>query len=816
MDIQNWKDALADIETADRDTFAKLSQVRFTSFTGTCINLEVDTDDLQKWVIANTNLIAQYLIPHFGNSLSELDVERRTGMNAEQAWQSALGQLQMEMPKASFDTWVRDTQLVSYENGLFVIGVHNAYAREWLESRLSSTVIRLLMGIMNRSVDVRFVIHGGVQTGMDTDGFLREREAWNKVLEKLGEKDLPEEAVSILKKGALDGQNLDAGILTICIPKDDHETLLISDENRQVIDCATDLLRTELEDARIKLSFERTDEKYLEETDDEIVELRAEEYDDAYEGVAHPGRAVVLPGYFRHWLGLLGPSLAWLYVAFRQTAYGAGFRSGKQYGRFSGSQIAANGGFCARSFWRRVKKEETWAKLTGLVTSETSTKEWQPGNKPRRLMRRYSVAMTLPLTPEHAYALSAWLKEKAGEVGPEAALRGAADTPINELLTAKKGAGRPQTVRQIVSELFGDQLSAGQVSALATAIQSRIMPPKKDTIHIPLYFLENVLPYMGPGPAWMLTILRDMSFIDRNLVTVAGGYREVADWMGLSRPMTVYEWLHGKKAGKFKHPVIRVYVREVAERRAASDFENAPRTFEVYQDDVPHEILEKALTNQDLNELFTRMSQDNYANVAIGFTRLSDDNYATVTSEFTRFAQVIYASVRVFNLLTSQDQSIEPKNNNLQPPDNFFSTKRIAAKIEPGKIGAGVGGSSWDFKKLLELNRVKPDLRSAFINSCDPRSFVSWILYAYGPEGRGIQDASALAVARLAQKPGEGAGGAYDHLADLPPREMHDLFQQAINGGYVDNYHFQRAFSKLHPEVLQELSERLFGKPARA
>ena len=435
--------------------------------------------------------------------------------------------------------------------------------------------------------------------------------------------------------------------MTICIPKGDHEILLISHENRQVIDCATDLLRTELEDARLKLSFERTDEKYLEETDDEIVELRAEEYDDAYEGVAHPGRAVVLPGYFRHWLGLLGPSLAWLYVAFRQTAYGAGGRSGKQYGRFSGSQIAANGGFCARSFWRRVKKEETWASLTGLVTSETSTKEWQPGNKPRRLMRRYSVAMTLPLIPEHAYALSAWLKEKAGEVGPEAALRAAADIPVNELLTAKKGEGKPQTVRQIVSGLFGDQLSAGQVSALATAIQSRIMPPKKDTIHIPLYFLENVLPYMGPGPAWMLTILRDMSFVDRNLVTVAGGYREVADWMGMSRPMTVYEWLHGKKAGKFKHPVIRVYVREVAERRAASDFENAPRTFEVYQDDVPHEILEKALTNQDLNDLFTRVSQDNYANVAIGFTRLSEDNYATVTSEFTRFAQVIYASVRV-------------------------------------------------------------------------------------------------------------------------------------------------------------------------
>ena len=79
-------------------------------------------------------------------------------MDAEQAWQSALGQLQMEMPKASFDTWVRDTHLASYDDGLFTIGVRNAYARESLESRLSSTAMRLLMGIMNRSVEVQFIV----------------------------------------------------------------------------------------------------------------------------------------------------------------------------------------------------------------------------------------------------------------------------------------------------------------------------------------------------------------------------------------------------------------------------------------------------------------------------------------------------------------------------------------------------------------------------------------------------------------------------------------------------------------------------------
>lgn len=85
-------------------------------------------------------------------------------MNAEQAWQATLGQLQMEMPKASFDTWVRSTSLSSYEDGVFIIGVRNAYARDWLESRLSSTVTRTLTGMLDRPVTVRFIVnHGEVE-----------------------------------------------------------------------------------------------------------------------------------------------------------------------------------------------------------------------------------------------------------------------------------------------------------------------------------------------------------------------------------------------------------------------------------------------------------------------------------------------------------------------------------------------------------------------------------------------------------------------------------------------------------------------------
>ncbi len=79
-------------------------------------------------------------------------------MHSEQVWQAALGQLQLEMSKATFETWVRDTQLLTQEDGTFVVGVTNAYAKDWLENRLLSTVKRILTSIVGRTVEARFVV----------------------------------------------------------------------------------------------------------------------------------------------------------------------------------------------------------------------------------------------------------------------------------------------------------------------------------------------------------------------------------------------------------------------------------------------------------------------------------------------------------------------------------------------------------------------------------------------------------------------------------------------------------------------------------
>jgi len=80
-------------------------------------------------------------------------------MNVEQAWRATLGQLQMEMSKAAYDTWVRDASLISCEGEECVVGVKNAYICDWLDNRLKDTVTKKLTNLMEQPIKVRFVVN---------------------------------------------------------------------------------------------------------------------------------------------------------------------------------------------------------------------------------------------------------------------------------------------------------------------------------------------------------------------------------------------------------------------------------------------------------------------------------------------------------------------------------------------------------------------------------------------------------------------------------------------------------------------------------
>lgn len=588
----------------------------------------------------------------------------------DQAWQSVLGQLQMEMPKASFDTWLRDTRLVAYEDGLFSIGVRNDYAKDWLESRLTSTVTRLLMGIMNRDISITFVVDDHHDADDD---------------EHKGEEEHDE-------------------------PQEEH--------------------------AQVEV----------------LHKLR-------YEEIVLPERVVAIPGYFSRLIPEIGARNAWLYIGWRQAVWdGRRQDSGSKSRRVAVREIIRFSGLSRRTFFRAVNDESTWKSLAGLVEQTEEKPRWARGRDRRahRLPNHYTVSMTLPLSRADAASLFEWLERRVKE-GQSllAALRQAGQLQdlVGELLPPvgapipEKFLDVPRTVMEMARSLSG---IAGDLPAdlqeAAEAIHRRITTAF-GTILLTHYFLETVVPcaQLTPAQAWLIALLRDRCFVNhdtgeiRDEVLIRGGYSELADWLGLTRPKTIWEWVRDEKG------VISAFLA-ILPNQERDDF-NSIR-FQVRMDEPVFDGASGTIST-------ARMASVDGA----------DDTHTPGANGTNSMAELAPLKGADDTIGWREWHSLKHLNTSQKPQERITPTTQDSQ--------AAVVPSSWVLRTLLIQSRVHPKVtKDLLAKNASVKAFISWLLYACSPAGEGIQSPLAYALASLRDLPGRGAGGPYDQLASLPPADV--------------------------------------------
>ncbi len=83
----------------------------------------------------------------------------------KEAWQMVIGELQAEMPRAQYDTWVQPLRPLDFDGDCFTVGAYNTYGRAWVEERLGARVTRLLGGLYGRDVSFKVVVSNGFYKG---------------------------------------------------------------------------------------------------------------------------------------------------------------------------------------------------------------------------------------------------------------------------------------------------------------------------------------------------------------------------------------------------------------------------------------------------------------------------------------------------------------------------------------------------------------------------------------------------------------------------------------------------------------------------
>jgi len=68
-------------------------------------------------------------------------------MNTQQIWQAVLGELELSLSKANFTTWFKGTFILEMDGTKVIIGVPNAFTKNWLEKKYNAELLKALRNL---------------------------------------------------------------------------------------------------------------------------------------------------------------------------------------------------------------------------------------------------------------------------------------------------------------------------------------------------------------------------------------------------------------------------------------------------------------------------------------------------------------------------------------------------------------------------------------------------------------------------------------------------------------------------------------------
>lgn len=80
-------------------------------------------------------------------------------LSPKEAWDTTLDQIALRVGRAEYETWLKGTEVIAYEDGEFTVKVRHAYAKDWLERHLLHDITNLLSRTIKRAAKVNFTVH---------------------------------------------------------------------------------------------------------------------------------------------------------------------------------------------------------------------------------------------------------------------------------------------------------------------------------------------------------------------------------------------------------------------------------------------------------------------------------------------------------------------------------------------------------------------------------------------------------------------------------------------------------------------------------
>ena len=79
-------------------------------------------------------------------------------MEQNQLWQSVLENLEVEISKANFATWLKYTSISSIKDSELIISVPNHFTKEWLQNKYNKLIINTVRNIKPEITKIQYIV----------------------------------------------------------------------------------------------------------------------------------------------------------------------------------------------------------------------------------------------------------------------------------------------------------------------------------------------------------------------------------------------------------------------------------------------------------------------------------------------------------------------------------------------------------------------------------------------------------------------------------------------------------------------------------
>lgn len=79
-------------------------------------------------------------------------------MNEKELWQAVLNEIELQVSKANYITWFKNTYIDSKDAGVVCVAVPNGFSKEWLENKYNKYILKALRSNANEVKEVRYII----------------------------------------------------------------------------------------------------------------------------------------------------------------------------------------------------------------------------------------------------------------------------------------------------------------------------------------------------------------------------------------------------------------------------------------------------------------------------------------------------------------------------------------------------------------------------------------------------------------------------------------------------------------------------------